>query len=81
MGLSSLKQGAPAAVMLANVIEGNAQRTVPYPPGNYLLPAGALARLLDPQDRYLGREKSTDGMPLGADIAGLLTRIPWVTIP
>jgi hypothetical protein len=81
MGLTSLNQGAPAAVMLANVIEGNAQRTVPYPPGNHPLPAGALARLLDPQDRYLGTEKSTDGMPLGADIAGLLTRISWVTIP
>ena len=81
MGLSSLSQGAPAAVMLANVIDGNAQRTVPYPPGNYSLPSGALAKLLGPQGRYLGVEKSTDGLPLGADITGLRTRIPWATIP
>jgi hypothetical protein len=81
VGLSSLNQGAPAAVMQDNVIDGNVQRTVPYPPGNYPLAAGVLAMRLDPQDRYLGTEKSTDGLALGADITGLLAHIPWLTIP
>jgi hypothetical protein len=80
MGLPSLDLSAPGAAMRANAIEGNAQRTVPYPPGNYSLPAGELARVLGPAHRYVGADKSTDGLPLGADIAGLLTRIPWLKI-
>jgi hypothetical protein len=79
MGLPSLNQGAPGAVMRANVIEGNSQRTVPYPAGNYSLPAGGLASVLGPNHRYIGTDKSTDGAPVGADIAGLLKRIPWAT--
>ena len=80
MGLPSLNQGAPGAVMRANVIEGNVQRTVPYPAGNYALPSGGLAKVLGPAHRYVGADKSTDGLPIGADISGLLVRIPWVTI-
>jgi hypothetical protein len=80
MGLPSLNQGAPGAVMRANVIEGNSERTLQYPAGNYSLPAGGLASVLGPNHRYIGRDKSTDGAPVGADIAGLLKRIPWATI-
>jgi hypothetical protein len=66
--------------MRANLIEGNAERTVPYPAGNYPIAAGALAGVLGPGRRYIGEEKSTDGLPIGADIRGLLRRIPWVTV-
>ena len=81
MGMPSLRQGAPDAVMVANVIDGNTERTVPYPPGNYPLAPGALAKRLGPASRYLGGEKSTDGLPPGADINGLLARIPWMATP
>ena len=79
--MPSLRQGAPDAVMVANVIDGNTERTVPYPPGNYPLAPGALAKRLGPASRYLGGEKSTDGLPPGADINGLLARIPWMATP
>ena len=80
MGLPSLNQAAPGAVMRGNVIEGNAQRTVPYPAGNYVVAAGRLATLLAPTRLYAGGEKSTDGPPIGADITGLLARIPWAQV-
>jgi hypothetical protein len=81
MGLPSLSASAPGHVFTKNVIEGNREREIAYPSGNYSIPAGSLAARLDRQFRYVGKETSSDGLPLGADIAGLLTRIPWAAIP
>jgi hypothetical protein len=53
---------------------------VPYPAGNHTLPPGGLAALLDPMHRYIGKEKTADGLPPGADITGLASRIPWAAI-
>ncbi len=81
MGLPSLGASAPGHVFTKNVIEGNREREIAYPSGNYAIPAGSLAARLDRQCRYTGKETSSDGLPLGADIAGLLARIPWAAIP
>jgi hypothetical protein len=81
MGLPSLNASAPGHVFAKNVIEGNREREIAYPSGNYAIPAGSLAARLDRQYRYTGKEASSDGLPLGADIAGLLARIPWAAIP
>ena len=81
MGLPSLNQAAPGAVMRANVIEGNAQRTVPYPAGNYPVPAGRLANLLGPAPHYLGRTNRPTACRLARTSPGLRTRIPWLAIP
>jgi hypothetical protein len=81
VGLPSLSASAPGHVFTKNVIEGNREREIAYPPGNYAIPAGSLAARLDRQCRYTGKETSSDGLPLGADIAALLARIPWAAIP
>jgi hypothetical protein len=81
MGMASLNQGAPGAVLLGNVIDGNTQRTVQYPPGNYPLAAGVLPTLLGPQDQYLGTQVGSDGLPLGANISAIVAAIPWAVIP
>jgi hypothetical protein len=81
MGTPSLQQGAPGALMAGLVIDGNVERVIPYPAGNFPLAAGGLAALLDAQDRFLGPQRGADGLVPGANISAILAAIPWVTIP
>jgi hypothetical protein len=76
-GLPSLVAMNPDAQLHHNVIEGNLERTLSYPPGNYPIPPGSLAGKLDPSWKYLGPEASSDGAPLGVDVAALRAKIPW----
>jgi hypothetical protein len=80
VGTPSLERGSPGAEFTNNVIEGNVERQINYPPNNYPIEVGKLASLLDPHRRYIGPEKSSDGKMLGVDIDSLMQRIPWYTL-
>jgi len=66
--------------MLGNIIEGNLERTITYPPTNTTLAPGTLAAKVDKQYRYLGSEVGSDGQTPGADIDAILKAIPWVVV-
>lgn len=48
---------------------------------NYTLAAGTLATRLGASFVYSGLEASSDGKPLGADVAAIKARIPWLVLP
>lgn len=78
-GVPALARYAPDATFTNNVIVKGNVRTVKYPLGNALV--GALA--LDPTFHLdaIGRAyPTTDGTPVGADIAVLLARLPGLQI-
>lgn len=62
---------APDYKFAGNVIEGNIERIIPYPAGNFLLAPNTLTPRLDPKLRYTGIEVGTDGRRPGADIDAL----------
>lgn len=80
VGLPSLTAAAPEAEFHHNVIEGNTERVLTYPPGNVTLPPVTLAAKLDATFKYLGAETSSDGKLLGADTAEIMKRIPWLKL-
>jgi hypothetical protein len=78
-GLAALTAFAPGFRVTSNVIEGTTERTITYPPGNYLLPPGTLAARLSPTQAYLplAGQVASDGLPLGVDVAELRRRVVW----
>lgn len=77
-GVPAFAKHAPSPLFDHNVIE----RATPFcqypnPTANVLLDAGQLASLLDARQRYLGTAVGHDGLLVGADIDGLIARIPW----
>lgn len=76
-GTPGLAKFAPGAIVDHNVIEG---AIGPYPSGNYLIPAGSLAALLDAGYHYTGGQLASDGTPIGADVDEIRRRIPWLTL-
>ncbi len=76
VGVPTLSIKAPGAVFTNNVIE-KAPYDIQMPANNALLPNGTLAAKFDAKFRYLGTEAGHDGVKPGADIDGLIARIPW----
>lgn len=66
-------------VFTNNVIELTASGFVAYPAGNYQIPFGSLQALLDATFKYTGTQASSDGTPLGPDVATILTNLAGVT--
>ncbi len=78
IGTPALTEFAPGYVFDHNVISPD---TYALPAGNTLLTGDQILARLDPQDRYVGSEPTTDGRPMGCDIDGLRARIPWAVWP
>lgn len=81
VGVPALTGQNPGAVFHHNVIELTSARTVKYPVGNFTVASGTLTGLVDATGKYKGTETSSDGAPLGADVAEIQRRIPWVKLP
>jgi hypothetical protein len=79
VGLPSVTAFAPGATFDHNVIEQPNSYPIPLPAGNTVLGGGVLARRLDAKKRYTGTELGHDGVKVGADIDGLISRIPWAS--
>lgn len=76
-GTPALMAGAPGGRFAGNVIEGNLERSIAYPPFNTVRAAGAFAQLIDKDGRYLGPEVGTDLVRPGANVDELKRRMPW----
>lgn len=81
VGLPALTGQNPGAIFHHNVIELTSARTVKYPAGNFTVAPSMLTSLVDTTGKYKGIESSSDGAPLGADVAEIQRRIPWVKLP
>jgi hypothetical protein len=79
IGAPSLQAGAPNAVFTNNTIEGPPAGFIQYPANNTLVAPGTLTGRFDARKRYAGTELGHDGLKVGADIDGLIQRIPWAT--
>jgi hypothetical protein len=78
LGTPALEAFAPGYTFVKNVIE-SAAYFIPYPSGNTLIGNGTLDSKFDARKRYTGSEVASDGQKVGADVDGLIARIPWAT--
>jgi hypothetical protein len=72
---------AEAYKVAGNVIEGTNQRAIRYPAGNFMLSFGTLMDRLDAKYQYTGPEMGTDGVKPGANVDGILAKLPWFSLP
>ena len=77
IGTPTLEDKAPRCTFDHNAIEQQNPYTIPLPAGNYRLEAGELAANLDEGYHYTGPERSSTGLPLGADPDAIRQAAPW----
>ena len=77
IGLPTLEAHAPQCVFDHNVLEQSNAYRIPMPAGNAERAAGWIAAHLDDDGNYTGPERSSTGLPMGADGTAIRARIPW----